>query len=89
MTPERKANVQALQRQVSACFMRETNKPYTTSEDIHNLISSAEQVCQPLTLRLKAELGTGRMEAWWQDYEPMLIGAHSGATDMADYYDTP
>jgi hypothetical protein len=89
MTPEQKAEALPLQREASACFMRETNKPYRTSDDIQKLIEAAEQTCKPITGRLRATLGTSRMEAWWQDFEPMLIGVHSGAADMVDYYDTP
>lgn len=81
MTPEQKADALPLQRELTACYFRETNKPYVTKEDVHNLIEAAVPVCAPIAIKLKSVLGTGRMEAFWLDFEMMIYEAHAGADD--------
>lgn len=89
MDPEQKATAYKIERDLATCYLRETNKPYRTLVDVQKLIKDADGPCGKYSVALKGAIGTGRLEAFWQDFEPMLVAVHPGAEDMTPYYDSP
>lgn len=82
LTVEQWSDVLPVERALARCWMKATNKPYRTVNDVQHLITvDAVKECGHLAGKLKAMVGTSRMEAFIGKLQEATMATHVGAAD--------
>lgn len=82
LTVEQYAQVLPIERTLARCWMKATNKPYQTVNDVQHLMQvDAIKECGHIAVELKAAIGTSRMEAFIGKLQMATMATHVGAAD--------
>ncbi|MBY0560009.1 hypothetical protein [Hyphomicrobium sp.] len=82
MGKEQEAEAMPLQRELATCWNKTTAKPYKTDADLLQMIEvDVIEKCGSIAARLKAVLGTSRMEAFIAELTNATWATHPGSED--------